>query len=81
MARAYDSAEVWQNIRKASFPLKAGDILLRDFPNAKENKNIKFSIQIAINEPGICEGEALFAVLRVSVTRVMRVAERFAGMY
>jgi len=63
LGRAYASEEHWANVRKASFPLKAGDELLRDPPHSKVNENIKFGIQVAINEPGVCEGEPLRLIL------------------
>lgn len=58
--------------------LKAGDDLLIDFPDAKVNKNIKFAIDIAFNEPGVCEGEPLFFVLRNSLNRVRKLVSDFA---
>jgi hypothetical protein len=64
-----------------SFPLKAGDVLFVDFPNASVNEKIKFGVQVAINEPGICDAEPLITVLDASIRRVLQVVKRFDGMY
>lgn len=44
-------------------PLKAGDILLVDAPDAKPNKNMKFAFDIALSEPGIIQSESLLETL------------------
>ena len=80
MGRAYASDEHWAEVRRLTFPLKAGDILLADFPDAKFNKQIRFAIQIAINEPGVCEGEPLVLILRATLTRIRRVVGMFAAL-
>ena len=81
MGRAYISDDTWTHVRKVSFPLKAGDVLFVDFPNAPVNEKIKFGVQVAINEPGICDAEPLIAVLDASIRRVLQVVKRFDGMY
>jgi hypothetical protein len=81
MGRAYSSEDVWTHVRLESFPLKAGDVLFMDFPNAKVNEKIKFGVQVAINEPGICEAEPLLGVLYASISRVRWLVKQFAGMY
>lgn len=81
MARAYAADMTGTQTRRMTFALKAGDILLRDFPNAKPDENIKFFIEIAIDEPGICDREPLSAVLGTSISKVRSTIKRFDGMY
>ena len=81
MPRLYASPAAWTEVRKLTFPLKTGDEILRDFPGAKLNKKIKFEIDVAINEYGICEGDPLVAVLRAVLNRVLRTVARFDGLY
>ncbi len=81
MARAYASDSTWTEIRKATYPLKAGDVLLVDSPHAKPNENAKFFIQIALNETGVFEGEPLFPVIFHAYNMVARVIAEFRGMY
>ena len=68
------------NPNDARFPLKAGDELFMDVPDAQP-RNIKFFFDVAIDEPGVVAGESLIAVLRASRQRVGRVVEMFAGYY
>ena len=81
MARAYASGDNWINVRKVTFPLKAGDVLFIDIPNAKVNEKIKFGVDVAIDEPGICDAEPLVLVLDASIRGALRVVKRFDGMY
>jgi hypothetical protein len=46
------------------FPLKQGDELFRDVPDAEWNPDIKFGFEIAFGEPGVAEGEPLLPTLR-----------------
>ena len=46
-------------------PLKVGDELLIDAPDAKPNEEIGFRFEIAISEPGIVDGEPIVETLRV----------------
>lgn len=62
------------------FPLKAGDELFIDLPDAEVAKNMKFTFDVAINEPGVCEGEPLTLVLRASLDRVRHIVEQFAAI-
>lgn len=41
------------------FPLKAGDELFIDAPDAEVNEQLKFRFNVALNEPGIIEGKPL----------------------
>ena len=81
MARAYAADMNGSQTRVQTFALKAGEIVLRDFPNAKPNENIKFFVEIAVNESGVCECEPLGAVLSASIAKVQQTIKRFDGMY
>jgi hypothetical protein len=81
MGRAFASEDTWTHVRLSSFPLKAGDEVFRDFPNAKVNEKIKFGIQVAVNEAGVCDAEPLLGVLHNSITCVWRIVWKFSGMY
>jgi hypothetical protein len=41
------------------FPLKAGDVLFEDLPDAEVNKNLQFRFDVALSEPQIVEGDSL----------------------
>jgi len=81
MARAYAADLNGSRTRSLTYGLKAGDIILRDFPDAKPNENIKFFIEIAIDEAGICDREPISAVLGTSISKVHETIKRFNGMY
>jgi len=57
--------------------LKTGEILLRDAPDAEVDQEIKFSIDVAFNEPGICEGQPVFETLKVTTDRVNKIVLDF----
>jgi hypothetical protein len=46
------------------FPLKAGDELFIDGPDAKVNEKLQFRFSIALNEPGIIEGKPLLETVQ-----------------
>lgn len=46
------------------FPLKVGDELLIDAPDAKVNEKVQFAFDIAFGEPGILEGAPLIDTLK-----------------
>lgn len=81
MARAYVSSQTWVDVRKATYPLKAGDVLLVDRPEAKLNDKAKFFIQVALDEQGVFEGEPLMAVIYQSFNAIARTIGLFRGMY
>jgi hypothetical protein len=72
---------LWATPSDRMFPLKAGDKLFTDGPDAEVNKDIKFAFDIALDEPGVVAGESLIAIVRARHQRVMRVVEMFAGLY
>lgn len=57
--------------------LKVGDAVLIDIPGAAVNPRIKFTFDIAFNEPGICE-EPVIDVLQSSLNRVKQIVALFA---
>jgi hypothetical protein len=67
----------WVALPRIRFPLENGTILLRDFPDAKINQNIKFMTQVAFNEPGICEGEFLIVIVRTAFNLVRKIVRDF----
>jgi hypothetical protein len=46
------------------FPLKKGDELFIDGPNAKELPDMQFRFYISLNEPGVVEGEPIIELLQ-----------------
>lgn len=59
------------------FPLKVGDELFVDAPGAAVEEEMKFQLDVALNEPGVVEGEPLLEVVSESVTYVSRLIESF----
>jgi hypothetical protein len=49
------------------FPLKAGDELFIDQPDAEADENQQIRFAVVINEPGVIEGEAIIETLRQMV--------------
>jgi hypothetical protein len=72
---------LWASPTDRKFPLKAGDELFIDAPDAKVNEDIKFTFDIALDEPGVIAGEPLMLVIRARQQRVIQIAEMFAGLY
>lgn len=62
------------------FPLKAGDVLLVDSPDAKINKNIDFRFDVAFNEPEISEGDSILETLKQSLSLVREIVTLFARL-
>ena len=52
------------------FPLKAGDELFGDLPDAKPIPNLQFKFDIVIQEPGIAEGESVVEMLQAMIDSV-----------
>lgn len=52
------------------FPLKVGDELFVDGPNAKPIPDMQFKFDIVLNEPGIVEGEPLIKVLQTMIDSI-----------
>ena len=59
------------------FPLKAGDELFIDLPDAEVNPKIQFRFDVALGEPGIVEGEALIEALREMIDQVGSTVRQF----
>jgi hypothetical protein len=81
LGRAYASDQGWTDIRKATYPLKAGSLFLIDRPEAKPNYDAQFFIQVAIDEPGVFQGEPLGAVIWQGYHGIVKVISQFRGMY
>jgi hypothetical protein len=62
------------------FPLKEGDELFIDAPNAEVNHKMQFRFDVAFGEPGIIEGESLLPTLHEMVNVVANVVTRFDSM-
>lgn len=59
-------------------PLKPGDELLTDSPDAPEDPSIRFAFDVAILEPDVAEGEPLIAVLHRTAELVEHVVYTLA---
>lgn len=59
------------------FPLKIGDQLFVDGPDAKEIPHMQFKFEILINEPGIIEGEPLVEFLKNMTVTVEEIFMKF----
>jgi hypothetical protein len=68
-------------IRRATYPLKAGSILLVETGDSKPDYNAQFFIQIALDETGVFEGEPLHAVVWQGFHEIVRIIGQFRGMY
>jgi len=81
MGRAMLSDMSGAEVRKATYPLKAGSVLLVDRADAKPNYQAQFLIQIALDEAGVFEGEPLFSVVWQGFHEIVKVIGAFRGMY
>jgi len=52
------------------FPLKEGDKLFIDAPDAEVNEQMQFRFNVALNEPGIIEGKPLLETVHQLTTLV-----------
>jgi hypothetical protein len=52
------------------FPLKAGDELFIDLPDAEPNEHLKFKFEVALSEPQILEGEPILETLHEMIDLV-----------
>ncbi len=59
------------------FPLKIGDELFVDLPNAKEIPDMKFQINVVINEPGVSDGQEIYNLLHLMVKEVETIIAKF----
>ncbi len=64
-----------------SFPLKVGDELLMDGPDAEPIPNMQFRFSIVLNEPGIVEGEPILEMLQAMIDSVDSLVPRFEPHY
>jgi hypothetical protein len=61
-------------------PLKAGDDLFTDAPDAPADPKVQFNIDIAIHEPGVADGDPLLPTLQQMAERVDHIAYTFAPL-
>jgi hypothetical protein len=61
--RDYTAVDIHFGAPGEMCPLKAGDELFVDVPDAEMNENLDFRFKVAFNEPGIIEGEPLIETL------------------
>jgi hypothetical protein len=61
-------------------PLKAGDDLFTDAPDAPPDPKVQFKFDIAIHEPDVAEGEPLVPTLQQMAERVAHIAYTFAPL-
>jgi hypothetical protein len=59
------------------FPLKAGDELFIDAPDAEEHNDMQFRFDIVIHEPGLIEGKPILETLVQFRDRVNCIIEAF----
>jgi hypothetical protein len=59
------------------YPLKAGDELFIDAPNAKVNEKLQFRFDVALSEPQVIEGEPLLETLHQMVDLVDKLVPIF----
>jgi len=81
LGRAYVSEQEWNLLRKATYPLEAGSILLIEGVDAKPNYDAQFFIQVALNESGVFEGEPLLPVMWHAFRGIRNIVKFFDGMY
>lgn len=62
------------------FPLKAGDELFIDGPDAKPIPNMQFKFNIVLNESGVVEGEPLIEALQSMIDAVDSLVPMFAPL-
>ncbi|MBI2039932.1 hypothetical protein HYT18_02570 [Candidatus Microgenomates bacterium] len=62
------------------FPLKVGDELFIDGPDAKPIPNMQFRFNIVLNEPGIIEGEILIETIQSMINEVESLVPKFESL-
>jgi hypothetical protein len=60
-------------------PLKEGDVLFVDAPDAEVN-NMQFGFAIAFSEPGVAEGESVTDTIKALVPLVESIIRTFPGL-
>jgi hypothetical protein len=62
------------------YALKKGDPLFTDSPEAKIDKNIQFSFEVAFCEPGIIEGKSVVPTLKEMAGVVDCILNKFSAL-
>lgn len=78
MTELIEKMPLWLKPAASLEPLKAGDGLFTDAPDAPENPKIQFAFDIAIHQPGVAEGEPLMPMLQRLADLVGHVAYTLA---
>jgi hypothetical protein len=79
MAELIKTAAANLFIRPANnlFPLKAGDKLFIDAADAEEHKDMQFSFEVVIHEPGVVEGKPILETLVQFRDRISGIVDAF----
>ena len=72
-----DLPQMFLNPADKLFPLRVGDELFVDEPNALEIPNMQFRIDFLLNESGVVEGQDIVGLLQSMVKEVERVVLAF----
>jgi hypothetical protein len=56
--------DVWFGVNDNLFPLKQGDELFADVPDAEPTEDMQFSFSVAFGEPGIIEGKPILPEIK-----------------
>lgn len=62
-------------------PLKVGDVLFVGAPDQEVDKKMKFRVEIAFYEPGVCEGEPIIGTLHQMIDFVDNLIPKFAPLF
>jgi len=62
------------------FPLKVGDELFIDGPNAKPNLDMQFKFELVLDEPGLVEGESLIEIIDSMIDEVEGLIPKFKSL-
>jgi len=74
------AADIYVAPQKRICPLKAGDIILVDPPDAEPDQDIDFTFHIAFSEPQIAEGESVIETLHQARDLVAEIVAAFAKL-
>ncbi len=74
------SLSAFFRVADTMYPLKAGDELFLDAPDAEINQELKFRFGIALSEPVVVEGEPLIETLQQMVDLVDDLVPRFVPL-
>jgi hypothetical protein len=61
-------------------PLKQGDELFVDAPDAEPNQNLQFGLAVAFGQPGVAEGESVTDAFKTLVPLIEKIVSDFAPL-